>query len=134
MNIAFNKNRKKFRTIPKEQIYDAILEYMLKIPKLKNNLITGADSYNLSLEEYNSIMQNIQNQIYASKHKIKEPKKLKKEINKLKFKKNELKIERIIHDRKDKKSEKKMQSQDEKLFELVDEQNSLLKSKKKMIK
>ena len=107
MNIAFNKNRKKFRTIPKEQIYDAILEYMLKIPKLKNNLITGADSYNLSLEEYNSIMQNIQNQIYASKHKIKEPKKLKKEINKLKFKKNELKIEQLFMIEKIKNQKKK---------------------------
>ncbi len=34
---------------------DIILEYMLKIPKIKNDLITGEDSYNLTDRQYSDI-------------------------------------------------------------------------------
>ena len=41
---------------------ERILEYILKIPKLKNDLITGVDSFNYTDKQYSDIMQNIQNQ------------------------------------------------------------------------
>ena len=127
MNIDFNKSQKNYDKIQRKIKDEVILEYMLKIPILKNDLITGEDSYNLSDRKYNDFMQDIQNKINAAKQNIKDPKILEKKLDDLNFRKNELKIERIIHVRnQSKKFGNKILLQDEKLFTLVKYQNKLL--------
>ena len=115
----------------KDKMNEIILEYMLKIPILKNNLITGEDSFNLSDREYSDIMQGIQNNIIAAKKNIKEPELLQEKLNNLNFQKGELKIERIIHVRnQEKKLGNKTESYDEKLLTLIKYQNFLLNANK----
>ena len=127
MNIDFNKSQKNYDKIQRKIKDEVILEYMLKIPILKNDLITGEDSYNLSDRKYNDFMQDIQNKINAAKQNIKNPKILEKKLDELNFRKNELKIERIIHVRNQSKNfGNKILLQDEKLFALVKYQNKLL--------
>ena len=127
MKIDFNKSQKNFDKIQRKIKDEVILEYMLKIPILKNDLITGEDSYNLSDRKYNDFMQDIQNKIIAAKQNIKDPKILEKKLDDLNFIKNELKIERIIHVRNQSKEfGNKILLQDEKLFTLVKYQNKLL--------
>ena len=127
MNIDFNKSQKNYDKIQRKIKDEVILEYMLKIPILKNDLITGEDSYNLSDRKYNDFMQDIQNKINAAKQNIKNPKILEKKLDELNFRKNELKIERIIHVRNQSKNfGNKILLQDEKLFTLVKYQNKLL--------
>ena len=127
MKIDFNKSQKNFDKIQRKIKDEVILEYMLKIPILKNDLITGEDSYNLSDRKYNDFMQDIQNKINAAKQNIKDPKILEKKLDDLNFRKNELKIERIIHVRNQSKEfGNKILLQDEKLFTLVKYQNKLL--------
>ena len=127
MKIDFNKSQKNFDKIQRKIKDEVILEYMLKIPKLKNDLITGEDSYNLSDRKYNDFMQDIQNKINAAKQNIKDPKILEKKLDDLNFRKNELKIERIINVRNQSKEfGNKILLQDEKLFTLVKYQNKLL--------
>ena len=106
---------------------ELIFEYMLKIPKLKNDLITGEDSFNYSEKAYNDIMQNFQNQICDAKMRIFDSKELDNKINYLLFKKNELKIERIIHKKKiAKKNGENIFLYDQKLVQLITAQNKLL--------
>ena len=127
MKIDFNKSQKNFDKIQRKIKDEVILEYMLKIPILKNDLITGEDSYNLSDRKYNDFMQDIQNKIIAAKHNINDPKILEEKLDDLNFRKNELKIERIIHVRNQSKEfGNKILLQDEKLFTLVKYQNKLL--------
>ena len=127
MNIDFNKSQKNYDKIQRKIKDEVILEYMLKIPILKNDLITGEDSYNLSDRKYNDFMQDIQNKINAAKQNVKNPKILEKKLDELNFRKNELKIERIIHVRNQSKNfGNKILLQDEKLFTLVKYQNKLL--------
>ena len=107
---------------------ELILEYMLKIPTLKNDLITGEDSYNYSDKEYNNEMQNFQNQIDSAKQKIFDPKDRDNKINEILFQKNELKIERIIHNKKiAKKHGENIFLYDQKLIPLIQSQNKLFK-------
>ena len=104
---------------------------MIKIPKLKNDLISGDDSYNMSEKEYSDIMQNIQNQKNAAKHNIANPKELEIKLNDLNFMKNELKIERIIHKRnQEKKDVNKTLLNDQKLYTIIQYQNKLLNAHK----
>ena len=104
-----------------------IFEYMLKIPKLKNDLITGEDSFNYTDKLYNDTMQNFQNQIILAKSKIHDSKELEDKINYLQFQKNELKIERIIHKKKiAKKNGENIFLYDQKLAPLIITQNKLM--------
>ena len=49
---------------------DIILEYMLKIPILKNDLITGEDSYNLTEKEYRFMMEMWTAETFDIHHKM----------------------------------------------------------------
>ena len=107
---------------------ERILEYILKIPKLKNDLITGVDSFNYTDKQYSDIMQNIQNQINTAKATIKEPKELENKLNELSFQKGELKIERLLHVRREaKKIGNNLFVYDNKLNILIIDQNKILK-------
>ena len=131
MNVSLNKCPKNFCKVPNKNMDKVILEYILKIPKLKNDLITGDDSFNISDKEYSNIMQDIQNQKNAFEHNIVNPKELEIKLNVLNFKKNELKIERIIHVRnQEKKSGNKTLLYDQKLCTLIQYQNKLLNAQK----
>ena len=111
----------------RERDDNLIFEYMLKIPKLKNDLITGEDSYNYTDRQYNDIMQDLQNQIDRAKLAIKDPKILDNKLNYLNFEKGELKIERIIHmKKKAKNSGDDVFKYDPKLLSIVHSQNRLL--------
>ncbi len=124
MNVSLNKCQRNFCKVQSKNIDKVILEYMIKIPKLKNDLISGDDSYNMSDKEYSDIMQNIQNQKNAAKHNIANPKELEIKLNDLNFMKNELKIERIIHKRnQEKKDVNKTLLNDQKLYTIIQYQN-----------
>ena len=131
MNVSLNKCQRNFYKVQSKNIDKIILEYMIKIPKLKNDLISGDDSYNMSDKEYSDIMQNIQNQKNAAKHNIANPKELEIKLNDLNFMKNELKIERIIHKRnQEKKDVNKTLLNDQKLYTIIQYQNKLLNAHK----
>ena len=131
MNVSLNKCQRNFCKVQSKNIDKVILEYMIKIPKLKNDLISGDDSYNMSDKEYSDIMQNIQNQKNAAKHNIANPKELEIKLNDLNFMKNELKIERIIHKRnQEKKDVNKTLLNDQKLYTIIQYQNKLLNAHK----
>ena len=131
MNVSLNKCQRNFCKVQSKNIDKVILEYMLKIQKLKNDLISGDDSYNMSDKEYSDIMQNIQNQKNAAKHNIANPKELEIKLNDLNFMKNELKIERIIHKRnQEKKDVNKTLLNDQKLYTIIQYQNKLLNAHK----
>ena len=131
MNVSLNKCQRNFYKVQSKNIDKIILEYMIKIPKLKNDLISGDDSYNMSDKEYSDIMQNIQNQKNAAKHNIANPKELEIKLNDLNLMKNELKIERIIHKRnQEKKDVNKTLLNDQKLYTIIQYQNKLLNAHK----
>ena len=106
---------------------DLILNYMIKISKLKNDLITGEDSFDYTEKEYNDIMQDLQNQIDSVKKNINDPIILENKLNDLYFQKGELRIERLIHMKKHAKNfGKDISSFDEKLIPIIKSQNKLL--------
>jgi hypothetical protein len=116
----------------KEKIDNEIFEYILKTPKLKNDLITGEDSFNYTQKQFEDKVKGLNQRLSDYNNKVKDNSELNRHIYLIKFIKNELIIEKILHDKKraKNKGEKNLYKFDKELFCLIIKQKKLIEQKK----
>ncbi len=116
----------------KEKIDNEIFEYILKTPKLKNDLITGEDSFNYTQKQFEDKVRILNQRLSDYNNKVKDNSELNRHIYLIKFIKNELIIEKILHDKKraKNKGEKNLYKFDKELFCLIIKQKKLIEQKK----
>ena len=116
----------------KEKIDNEIFEYILKTPKLKNDLITGEDSFNYTQKQFEDKVRILNQRLSDYNNKVKDNSELNRHIYLIKFTKNELIIEKILHDKKraKNKGEKNLYKFDKELFCLIIKQKKLIEQKK----
>ena len=116
----------------KEKIDNEIFEYILKTPKLKNDLITGEDSFNYTQKQFEDKVRGLNQRLSDYNNKVKDNSELNRHIYLIKFTKNELIIEKILHDKKraKNKGEKNLYKFDKELFCLIIKQKKLIEQKK----
>ena len=116
----------------KEKIDNEIFEYILKTPKLKNDLITGEDSFNYTQKQFEDKVRGLNQRLSDYNNKVKDNSELNRHIYLIKFIKNELIIEKILHDKKraKNKGEKNLYKFDKELFCLIIKQKKLIEQKK----
>ena len=116
----------------KEKIDNEIFEYILKTPKLKNDLITGEDSFNYTQKQFEDKVKGLNQRLSDYNNKVKDNSELNRHIYLIKFTKNELIIEKILHDKKraKNKGEKNLYKFDKELFCLIIKQKKLIEQKK----
>jgi len=56
----------------KEKIDNEIFEYILKTPKLKNDLITGEDSFNYTQKQFEDKVKGLNQRLSDYNNKVKE--------------------------------------------------------------
>ena len=116
----------------KEKIDNEIFEYILKTPKLKNDLITGEDSFNYTQKQFEDKVRILNQRLSDYNNKVKDNSELNRHIYLIKFTKNELIIEKILHDKKraKNKGEKNLYKFDKELFCIIIKQKKLIEQKK----
>ena len=116
----------------KEKIDNEIFEYILKTPKLKNDLITGEDSFNYTQKQFEDKVKGLNQRLSDYNNKVKDNSELNRHIYLIKFIKNELIIEKILHDKKraKNKGEKNLYKFDKELFCIIIKQKKLIEQKK----
>ena len=116
----------------KEKIDNEIFEYILKTPKLKNDLITGEDSFNYTQKQFEDKVRILNQRLSDYNNKVKDNSELNRHIYLIKFIKNELIIEKILHDKKraKNKGEKNLYKFDKELYCLIIKQKKLIEQKK----
>ena len=108
----------------------------MKTPKLKNDLITGEDSFNYTQKQFEDKVRGLNQRLSDYNNKVKDNSELNRHIYIIKFIKNELIIEKILHDKKraKNKGEKNLYKFDKELFCIIIKQKKLILKKKNINK